>query len=137
MANNRLYIRCKQCGETIAIGKHFGDVLHIYGDITEKLNRFYEKHYYCSSYNGRMYNLELCEEFPGQITDNPVDELGKFWLADGEVMQFETTYTKTSECLHGTDCPAIRCKHCGELSPEDSSYCIRCGYWFRKVDNER
>lgn len=128
MANNRLYIRCKQCGETLAIGKHFNDAMYTYGDITEHLNRFYEKHYYCQPGNGRMYNLELCEEFPGQMTDNPVDDLGNFWLADGERIQRETTYTETSECLHGTDCPAKKCNHCGELSPEDASYCIRCGY---------
>ena len=76
MANNRLYIRCKQCGESFCIGKHSQGVLYItnpqkFGDY---LNAFYAKHNYCGEWH---YSLELCEEFPGEITDNNIDCYGK------------------------------------------------------------
>lgn len=54
MANNRLYIKCNVCGETLFIGKSFGGgfYYHNYGDdprsLAEKLNDFYDRHAYCS-----------------------------------------------------------------------------------------
>ena len=81
MANNRLYIRCKACGEGIFIGKHFASELHLvnrYNPDSEgfvaRLNRFYHDHYYCTS--GRPYYLELCEEFAGEMTDTKTDYEG-------------------------------------------------------------
>lgn len=76
MANNRLYIRCMQCGETVAIAKHFAGALYTYETIEEDLDAFFEKHNYCSN---RHYHLELCEEFPGEMTDSIIDETGKIW----------------------------------------------------------
>lgn len=69
MANNRLYIRCKQCGKSVFIGKHFADTLKVDEHVQERLNDFYSKHFYCGKLH---YNLELCEEFPLEMTDNPV-----------------------------------------------------------------
>ena len=78
MANNRLYIRCRQCGETILIGKHFAGALHTSTLSLEELNAFYEKHNYCGH---QHYSLELCEEFPCEMTENCVDNDGiVFWL---------------------------------------------------------
>ena len=83
MANNRLYIRCKQCGDVICIGKHFCDPLHlsIYDDVPfeDRLNEFYHEHYYCQNNqieykNSPIYSLELCEEFPGEMTDSHFDD---------------------------------------------------------------
>ena len=73
MANNRLYIRCKLCGETIFIGKHFAGALHTSTLSLDELNAFYEKHNYCGH---QHYSLELCEEFPGEMTDNNIDNDG-------------------------------------------------------------
>ena len=48
MANNRLYIKCKSCGEELCIGKHFGHCYFTPSDDTDKLlNDFYEKHAFC------------------------------------------------------------------------------------------
>lgn len=73
MANNRLYIRCLQCGEGIAIGKHFAGALHQseYDGVRflDLLNEFYAKHCYCGE---RHYELELCEDFPIEMTNNPI-----------------------------------------------------------------
>ena len=76
MANNRLYIRCKQCGGTICIGKHSLGSLHLSGDADDfvnRLERFYSEHNYCGDCH---YSLELCEEFPGEMTDNNIDDCG-------------------------------------------------------------
>lgn len=48
MANNRLYIRCRVCGEELCIGKHFGYTYFTPDNETDKkLNEFYEKHAFC------------------------------------------------------------------------------------------
>ena len=51
MANNRIYLRCKACGEEFFLGKRFSDGYYIseYPDFYEKpfmdrMNDFYEKH---------------------------------------------------------------------------------------------
>lgn len=80
MANNRLYLRCNSCGDAIMLGKHFGGTLYRswkLGEMnfTDALNDFYDDHYYCSD-SGRAYHLELCEEFPCEMTDNPIDSVG-------------------------------------------------------------
>ncbi len=65
MANNRIYLRCKQCGETMFLGKCFGgeyywrnyknDGTHLEDD----LNVFFEEHLFCE----KPLNKELndCE----------------------------------------------------------------------------
>ena len=85
MANNRLYLKCNQCGEYICIGKHFCGSLYTNLEPEEFGNMildFYEKHSYCldSKYHPPLhYYLELCEEFPGEMTENPYDERGEYW----------------------------------------------------------
>ena len=51
MANNRIYLRCKGCGETLFLGKCFGMGFywHDYNDgkkgtLSDQLNAFYDKH---------------------------------------------------------------------------------------------
>jgi len=73
MANNRLYIRCKCCGKTVFIGKHLAGALHVDKDVSYRLNEFYATHNYCGPMH---YSLELCEEFPGEMTDNNIDDAG-------------------------------------------------------------
>ena len=81
MANNRLYIRCKQCGKCVFIGKHFGGALKTSLDrdtFIDTLNDFYCEHLYCQNghfeyENSPIYSLELCEEFPGEMTDSHFD----------------------------------------------------------------
>ena len=51
MANNRIYLRCKQCGDVLYLGKTFGSDYH-YNNYSEenlenKLNAFYSEHSYC------------------------------------------------------------------------------------------
>lgn len=53
MANNRIWLRCKQCGECLFLGKHFmgeyywanysNEDVHL----EDKLNDFFEKHCWC------------------------------------------------------------------------------------------
>lgn len=78
MANNRLYLRCKQCGKVIVLGKHFGGSLTVSQDLENRLQDFFIEHCYCNL-DGVIYSLELCEEFPCEMTDNPIDETGKDW----------------------------------------------------------
>lgn len=51
MANNRIYLRCKNCGEAFFLGKTFGDGYYTqdeyYGKgntMIKRLNMFYDKH---------------------------------------------------------------------------------------------
>ena len=54
MANNRIYLRCKQCGETLFLGKcglseyywqFFGE--HQDTHLEDELNDFFKKHCFC------------------------------------------------------------------------------------------
>lgn len=53
MANNRIYLRCKQCGATLFLGKHSMAEYHWenYRDETSHLedflNKFFEEHCWC------------------------------------------------------------------------------------------
>ena len=51
MANDRIYLRCKRCGEAMFLGKTFGDGYYWsqYKPYTlqETLNGFYDKHFIC------------------------------------------------------------------------------------------
>lgn len=71
MANNRIYIRCKGCGEELYLGKHFGVDSFYYNNynsdktLEEKLNAFYEKHAWCGG-----YPLECFEITYDQMSDD-------------------------------------------------------------------
>lgn len=63
MANNRLFLRCRNCGEKIMIGKHMMDTWAYYDpyELGLKINDFFEKHTWCE--NG-FNDFELCVEVP-------------------------------------------------------------------------
>lgn len=51
MANNRMYLRCRTCGEVFMIGKTYQNGYFI-GNLSpnnfyNQLNNFYDKHYCC------------------------------------------------------------------------------------------
>lgn len=52
MADNRIYLRCKNCGEAFFLGKRVGggyyiqDYHHGNKSLIERLNEFYDKHQY-------------------------------------------------------------------------------------------
>lgn len=73
MANNRMYIRCRGCGEELYLGKHFGDCWYYSGynsgiTLEEKLNDFYEKHAYCGGYPLECFEIKY--EYD-QMPDHP------------------------------------------------------------------
>lgn len=82
MANNRIYIRCKKCGEIVHIGSHtmtaynWSRIDKSY-HLEDLLNDFYEEHCFC--------NKELNEEAL-KMLDTP---LGKYENWDNN---FEIAY---------------------------------------------
>lgn len=66
MANNRIYMRCKACGEQLYLGKCFADSYYWenYFDkskhLEDFLNEFFEKHTYCKFMGTGAY--EICYE---------------------------------------------------------------------------
>lgn len=65
MANNRLYIRCKGCGESIMITKNFGEPYCLDKDEVKKLNSFFSEHAFCIDFDGFPMGgrFELYDEF--------------------------------------------------------------------------
>lgn len=68
MANNRIYIRCTHCGETLRIGSTYLSGYFFESSdgttLDEKINRFYAEHAYCSMakvdsvpYNEKAYPM--------------------------------------------------------------------------------
>lgn len=71
MANNRMYLECKGCGEKFFIGKRFGDAYYIseYPQVYDKpfktrLNDFYENHFYCKGESPDCFKISY--EFEGE-----------------------------------------------------------------------
>lgn len=64
MANDRMYLRCRACGDTMYLGKSFlrGFFYENYDrdakTLDEKLNDFYDKHTYCGC--GAPENCRMC-----------------------------------------------------------------------------
>ena len=64
MANERLYLRCRACGDTLCLGKSFyGGFYYGLGakDLESRLSDFYEKHTYC------CHVSESCQLEDGKI----------------------------------------------------------------------
>lgn len=49
MANNRLYIKCKNCGAATAFTKNFGKPFVLDDMGVQKINSFFEDHAYCGN----------------------------------------------------------------------------------------
>lgn len=67
MANSRIMLTCKHCGEQMVIGKgYFGDYCTCNKNIFEDLNNFYKKHCQgvCSSkHDGKEYSDNAKDHF--------------------------------------------------------------------------
>lgn len=64
MANDRLYLRCRQCGAMISISKHFLTPWYIHPEKLEEINQFFEDHWFCeeAKYNTAPNSFELVSE---------------------------------------------------------------------------
>ncbi|MDO5003595.1 MAG: hypothetical protein Q4E39_05160 [bacterium] len=61
MANNRMYIRCKQCGEILFIGKTMSDGYYLSNkNIYNDLNCFYSQHNWCSK-EKNLSDINYCD----------------------------------------------------------------------------
>ena len=50
MANNRMYIRCKHCGDILLIGKTMSNGYYISNEnLLRDLNDFYDEHNWCNN----------------------------------------------------------------------------------------
>lgn len=75
MANNRMYLRCKACGEIFFLGKRFGNGYYISQyeqykgvPLMERLNKFYDDHEWCG--DAGLDCFELIYEFPPKPATN-------------------------------------------------------------------
>ena len=57
MANNRLYIGCRECAEWLYLDKHFGQEFSITEKKLEELNEFMERHAYCGHHGAISFEL--------------------------------------------------------------------------------
>lgn len=60
MANNRLYIRCRNCGQTLFLAKHFSDPWSLRCDLMD-VQMFFNEHYACE--NEFDYGDETATDF--------------------------------------------------------------------------
>lgn len=65
MANNRIYLKCRGCGEAFFLGKrvHSGYYIADYPEfkgipLKDRLNDFYDRHYYCNDFGPDCFSLE-------------------------------------------------------------------------------
>ena len=78
MANNRIYLRCKQCGDVLYLGKTFSSCYYYNKgklvDLVDKLNEFYEKHDLCfEDLKNNIYEPKLDETKYRRSYDNQFD----------------------------------------------------------------
>lgn len=89
MANDRLYIRCNECGELCFIGKHFGGSWETrsYEDneIENRLDKFFSKHFITCFNNTSDYSFiaEFDDDFPtnGKFFNIKEDWITKYLAA--------------------------------------------------------
>ena len=84
MANNRIYLRCKQCGDTLYLGKTYGYDYHYCNyneeNLENKLNDFYSKHAYCmDDLKNNIFEPKLNEEKDRYSYDNQYDICYEFY----------------------------------------------------------
>ena len=64
MANERMYLYCRNCGSRFYLGKHSLDAFHFspeYGKrLVNELEKFYSKHAYCFCDN-ELWNSDIAE----------------------------------------------------------------------------
>lgn len=64
MANNRMMIRCRSCGASIVIAKHFLTPWRTVPELDDKLTEFFNEHYCCNNiHNVYPNSFELISEF--------------------------------------------------------------------------
>lgn len=111
MANNRLYLTCRGCGETLFLGKHMMDGFYWQdyggGPLQEQLNEFFDKHIWCNGEPLECFDVEYEEE--PEWRNKSIIRRGR-WVAD------ETT---------------VRCSECGKTYwgrlAKPWNYCPNCG----------
>lgn len=75
MANDRLYIKCNDCGELLFVGKHFGGPWDVYDktitehSFAERLDAFLFKHYLDCDCN--RTDFSFIAEFDDDFPDHP------------------------------------------------------------------
>lgn len=72
MANNRLYLRCKNCGEELYLDKNFGEPYQITEEKLKEINQFFEDHAFCGKKHELAHGgwFELYDEF--HDSDDPL-----------------------------------------------------------------
>ena len=81
MANNRMYLRCKKCGEVLFLGKTFLDGYYTLNeyyennkDLTEAFNEFCDNHKWCN----KEYNEKLNGGYEPKFKEQEFDEENSF-----------------------------------------------------------
>lgn len=132
MANNRIYLRCKGCGDVLFLGKTFLDGYYWdpYGGkpLEDRLNEFYDKHNYCTNpksdrtpYDEHLFPLP--EGFDG--CDGAFDivyENNEGTGIEGPVAAVPVV--RCGECKHYLDTLWIR-ERCGlkDIPVDKNDYC--------------
>lgn len=117
MANNRIYIRCKKCGECLFLGKHFNAEYYWQNyskeevHLEDKLNDFFEKHCWCEEEFDESQNY----------CNTPV---GKFTTWD---TKYEIAYEFDS---------TTKCKNC-HRSIEDEKDCKVLEEYLNELDKRK
>ena len=66
MANNRLYLVCNRCGETLMLAKDYGTGFGL-SVTTDDIAKFLDDHTYCG-YDGSPGDFSIGYEFPDYCT---------------------------------------------------------------------
>ena len=99
MANNRIYLRCKNCNEKLFLGKRLMDGywLSEYPNtepFMKQINEFYDKHTYCGEYQDCF---DICYEI------EPLELLDNIEMAKQKILECEaapgTLYLKKKHAL--------------------------------------
>lgn len=94
MADNRIYLRCRQCGAGFFLGKYYlGNTYYLDEKLfnLNKLNEFYEEHHWCN--NELSYD---CNFYEPKFEPKDVNAENQFEIAY-EFYRNEDDYLKESD----------------------------------------
>lgn len=99
MANNRIFIRCKECGKYLFLGKGFGKSYYTSNkfyeeDLITSLNKFYDEHCFC--------DRDMIDEIDNDYLEPKLNKRAKHYENNFEI-EYEIYYGDMEEDIRGDE----------------------------------
>lgn len=134
MADNRIYIRCNKCGDSLLIGKSFGGFgWRPYSEKPDKhledyLNEFYCKHDFC------LDDPVEQKQLPYSLDEYPLPRFAGVYMGGDYSIVYEDGSVYHWVVLEDDEVKKYVCENCGAHHWHQYNYCHDCGTRMKRTD---